>query len=216
MTKKNCNNCILALSTGKKINENNNIDSSLEFRLALIKELIKCEVINAEAVVPIPHAGVYLAACWSELRKEDLWMAFGYNKYSQSMFDISDDLNKRNVLAEEKIGTIIDKKLFKNIIIIDEAIISGVTMTVAIKSLRTYGVEKIHVRTLLPPIVRKCPFSVFKYTPGSFFDKAWITNPGDNKEISNELGADDYSCLDMEALYKLVDDTDICTACLLK
>jgi len=202
-------NCALALAYGKKISPQNNISNYPNFRFAAISMLCKRELLKADAVIPIPHAGVFLANCWAEYRTEQLWLAFGYKKYESSMFKIpnENDVAIRYSQAEEKTGKIIDSGngiIPKSVFLIDEGIISGITMKTAISALKKNGVEKIFVRTILPPFVNKCPYSIVHYTP----------TLKSNQDVAEVLGIDGYSSLSIEDLLSIDKTTNFCSACI--
>jgi len=208
--------CSISLAYGKKIKsindlaEHSDIDyknASYQFRCDAISLLCEREETDATAIVPIPHAGVFLANCWAELRNEKLWLAFGYKSHGTSIFYTADDQISREKHCEVKVGTLIDlNKDYKKIILIDEDILSGVTMKMAIQTLRSHGVKEIHARTILPPYINKCPYSRINYKPT-------LTT---NTDIAKEIGADDFSCLSMEDLNSLDKNQSICFECQMK
>lgn len=197
--------CSVALAFGKKISTLY-MQNHPYFRFTGISLLCQRESLRADAVVPIPHAGIFLANCWSEHRAEPEWQAFGCKKYNSSMFDVSNNLDIRYSHAREKLGKVANDSMYKNVFLIDEAIISGVSMKTAILTLKDYGVEQIFVRTLLPPFVKKCPYSIVNYTP--------IFNC--NQDIAEYFGVDDYSSLTVEELLSINKSTPLCVECIMQ
>jgi len=205
--------CSVSLAYGKEINTRNALISypqieyksdSSRFRYNAVSFLCKRKDITAAAVVPIPYSGVFLASCWTELRSEKFWPAFGYNEYDTSIFYTTDDYSSRRSHCETKVGVLTDlKKIYKDVILIDEAILSGVTMETAIQSLRKNGVERIHAVTILPPFINKCPYSVISYTPTLDL----------NTDIAKVIGADSFSCLSLSELASLYLSQPICFEC---
>lgn len=192
--------CSISLSYGKQIlplkstvdlMKNGFSLISMRFRYEAVSLLCSREKVKLDAIVPVPHAGVFLANCWVEQRNEKLWLAFGSNKY-----DSSDACFAR--------GEVIEKKEYNTIILIDEALISGVTIQTAIKSLKSHGVKKIYVRTLLPPYMNKCPYSVIAHSP-----KLDV-----NSDVAEFLGADGFSCLSKKDILSLNICPYICVDCL--
>ncbi|KGP76382.1 hypothetical protein JT05_05090 [Desulfosporosinus sp. Tol-M] len=205
-------NCSVALAYGKKIVPGNNIDNHLIIRKSLVKILANRENTQCNAVVPIPNAGIYLGKCWAELTGLYLWNSFSRHNLNTSMFLLSDQL-KRERAAEYKLGKIFTKKGFSSVILIDEAITSGISMYRAIKTLREIGVRNIHARTVLPPILPQlCYENVIKYKAGNGLEKDWINRPNDYELIAWCIGANDFSTLDVEDV-KTVCGT-VCVTCI--
>lgn len=123
-------NCGLAFGYGKKIVSDNLILRHTVFRKQLVELLAEGETVTANAVVPIPHAGVLLARTWKECRPEKLWLAFGATRYSNCMFR-EDNQQDRMLHAYEKVGVIKQKRKYQSVILIDEVIMSGTTMKTA-------------------------------------------------------------------------------------
>lgn len=207
--------CVLALAYGKQIKALNNIDGHLQFRKTLITTLAHREIGTYEAIVPIPHAAIYLGECWKAIRKEKLWLAFGSESYKKSMFSISDQ-REREMLAQKKVGSIRKKSSVKSsVIIIDEAVLSGTTMYHAIITLRKYGIKNVHVRTLMPPVFRRCPYGVIDYQPGSGYNRHWINTPKDYEKITRSLGANDFCTLTPDDICRCAGgDIHVCLECI--
>jgi|GEM_PF-3917248 len=204
--------CALALSYGEQISVPKELANSQQQEFDLISSqyirdtialLCERETIEAEAIVPVPRAGVALAEQWIEHRTEKLWTAFGCRKFDSSIFYATDDPASRLEHSQMKVGELLEVKDYKNIILIDEAILSGVTMKTAIKSLRNHGVKKIHVRTILPPFVNQCPHVIVNYKPTLTM----------NDDIAKILGADGFSSLTKNELITLRKNQFICTEC---
>jgi len=206
----NVTNCLQALAYGKKIIDANDIQKSPHFRLDAVSLLCKRETLSADAVVPVPHAGVFLAACWDEQRADEvLWPALGLKKFGTSMYNVPNDENKRVCHARLKTYKKIEGYVPKKVFLIDEGILSGISMITAIETLRNNGVKEIYARTILPPFVNSCPYSCVKYIP--------TVNNVDN--IAKFLGADDYAYLSVEDLMDIGKgthgkDANLCHECL--
>ena len=77
-------------------------------------------------------------------------------------------------------------------------------MKIAINTLKKYGVKKIFVRTLLPPYVNTCPYSIVRYNPVFNY----------NQDIAEHFGVDGYSCLTVEEILSIIKSTPLCVECM--
>jgi amidophosphoribosyltransferase len=206
-------NCSLALAFGKKIVDANSIADHSRVRRALVHALARKEQCTANAVVPVPRAGVFLAKCWARVRGEPVWLAFGSDQKPASMFRVSNLREDRLQHAAGKVGSIADPRIVSSVFVVDEALLSGATLSTAISTLRHHGVKVVHARTLLPPVVETCAFGVTTFVPAGNLDRVWIQSADPKNAIAVALGADTYDCLSLAQVVAEVYPRRCCVAC---
>ena len=98
----------------------------------------------------------------------------------------------------------------KNIILIDDSIVRGVTLKILINNLKDYGVNNIYVIIASPPIYNTCNYGIDIPTK-----KELIFNKIEEKEIHNYFGCEVVKYLDLYLIsYYLDDYLNKCTMCL--
>lgn len=98
----------------------------------------------------------------------------------------------------------------KNIILIDDSIVRGITLKNLIKNLKDFGVLQIHVIIASPPIVNTCNYGIDIPTK-----KELIFNNIDSFNLHDFFGCDTLNYLDLKLLNDaLPDNYNKCTKCL--
>lgn len=122
--------------------------SVAEVRLNLGKSLAREDDISSKdaIVVPVPDSGRLAAmgyAMESGINYKEGLMKNRYIWHSNS--DVEEKLNPIKPIVNGK-----------NVILIDDSIVSGNTMKKIVSMLRNVGAKSIHVRIACPPIINKC------------------------------------------------------------
>jgi dTDP-4-dehydrorhamnose reductase len=125
------------------------------FRIELGKRLAEEEPAPADIVVGIPESGIFPATGYAAYSKLPFYFGLIRDYYTQrTVFDPY--LERRLRMLREKLRVVPDIVRNKNIVLIDEAIISGATLEVAIDKLKRAGAKEIHVRIPSPPMLLNC------------------------------------------------------------
>lgn len=200
--------CALALAYGRRIVSGNPYDRKHTFRNALVTTLAESEPSGASAVVPIPSAGKALAEVWAATLGVEVWHAFASHADDWCMFHLRSQ-DRRIQHASRKVGQVSFMRSHKAIYLIDETIVTGTSMRLAISSLRNSGVKHIFARTILPPLRSSCPYGVLASEELDFIGHC-VT---DYKDIARDIGADDFRTLEVAFFQNCLTSQNLCTFC---
>lgn len=110
---------------------------------------------NADIVVPIPESGLYSATGFSAESKVPLFFGI-IRDYMTEKTLYSSSQSSRKTKLDQKLIIIDSVVRNKNIILIDEAILSGSTIAVVVEKLKAAGVKDIHIRIPSPIMRHSC------------------------------------------------------------
>lgn len=126
------------------------------FRIRLGKELADEHPATGEIVVPVPESGVYAATGYAQVSKKPLFFGLVRDYYTKrTLFEPK--LRDRNEMLNRRLIAVPDIVRGKSIVLIDEAILSGTTLKLAIARLKECNAGEIHVRIPAPPMLFRCP-----------------------------------------------------------
>lgn len=198
---KNCDENINSIryKFGEKLAENE-----------LLAEKIK-DIKDDFVVVGVPSTGISSALGFSNKMNIPSVDGLVKHKNSNRTFILQDDQN-RNAAASKKY--IVNKNLIsgKNIFLIDDSIVRGITLRNIITKLKENGVKQIHLRVSSPKITGICYYGVD--IPSK---EELIANRLKISEMCEELGVDSLRYLelkDMIAAFPKNVENDFCTGCI--
>ena len=96
----------------------------------------------------------------------------------------------------------------KKIMIVDDSIVRGTTSRLIVNLLRDSGAEKIYFASTFPPIISPCYYGIDFQR-----NEELIASSKSNKEIAEELGADELIYMDIEGLEKALGTEQFCRGC---
>jgi len=149
---------------------------------------------------------------------------FGYSKESGIHYDIvftkskyigrtfiQNAQDKRNELVGLKLNPIKQVVKGKKIVLIDDSIVRGTTITKIIAVLKRAGAKEIHLRIASPAFIDACYF-------GTDIDSKehLITYNRSVEEIRQKIGATTLEYLSLESLKEVTKDcniSELCTGC---
>ncbi len=149
---------------------------------------------------------------------------FGYSKESKIPYDfvfikskyigrtfIQNTQNKRKKLVNLKLNPLKHTVKDKKIVLVDDSIVRGTTITRIIKSLKAAGAKEVHIRVASPAFVDVCYF-------GTDVDKRenLIAHGKTVEEIRQEIGADTLEYLSLDSLREITKDCKVdgfCDGC---
>ena len=149
---------------------------------------------------------------------------FGYSKESKIPYDIGlikskyigrtfiqSTQNKRKSLLKLKLNVLKNVVNGKKVVLVDDSIVRGNTITRIINMLKTAGAKEVHLRIAAPPFIDVCYF-------GTDVDnkESLIANNRTIEEIKKEIGADSLEYLSLESLKLITKDCKVkglCTGC---
>ena len=137
-------------------------------------------------------------------------MVFTKSKYIGRTF-IQNAQSKRKDLVALKLNPLKETVKGKKIVLVDDSIVRGTTITRIIRTLKEAGAKEVHIRVASPAFVGVCYF-------GTDVDKkeALIANRMTKEEIQKEIGADSLEYLSMDSLKEIAKGCkidDFCYGC---
>ena len=130
--------------------------SASKFRIDAGKALAIDNPVNADIVVPVPESGIYPATGYSSESGIPLMFGLIRDYYTKRTL-YEEQYNSRINALKRKLIPVPDVVVGKKIVLIDEAIISGLTLKIVVEKLRECGAKEIHLRIPSPPMLYDCP-----------------------------------------------------------
>ncbi len=166
--------------------------------------------VDADIVAGVPDSGNDAALGYSKESKIPYDIVFIKSKYIGRTF-IQNTQNKRKKLVSLKLNPLKQTVKGKKIVLVDDSIVRGTTITRIIKSLKDAGAAEVHIRVASPPFVDVCYF-------GTDVDKKenLIAHQKSVEEIRQLIGADSLEFLSLDSLKEITKDCNIkgfCDGC---
>ena len=180
------------------------------FREEVGKYLAMQAPVEADFVAGVPDSGLDSALGYSKQSKIPYDMAFIKSKYIGRTF-IQSTQTKRKSQVVLKLNPIKTTVAGKRIVLVDDSIVRGTTITRLIKILRRAGAKEIHLRIASPKFVGICYFGTDVAKKDELIAVGKTT-----EEICKEIGADSLEYLSLENLRKIAKAsyrTGFCEGC---
>lgn len=167
------------------------------FREEAGRYLARQAPVDADIVASVPDSGNDAALGYSKESKIPYDIVFIKSKYVGRTF-IQNTQNKRKKLVNLKLNPLKHTVKDKKIILVDDSIVRGTTITRIIKSLKAAGAKEVHIRVASPAFVDVCYF-------GTDVDKRenLIAHNKTVEEIRQEIGADSLEYLSLDSLREI-------------
>ncbi len=180
-----------------------------EARVNMGHRLFKETGRKADIVIDIPDSGTSAALGYSQASGVPFSKGFYRNAYIGRTF-ISPKQDLREIGVSFKLSPIRRNVEGKSVIMIDDSIVRGTTITRIVKSLRRAGAREVHVMITSPPVKYSCHYGID--TPDS---KQLIASQKPVGDISIEIGADSLTYLSHEGLRASLSRASLgtCMAC---
>ena len=180
-----------------------------EARVNMGHRLFKETGRKADIVIDIPDSGTSAALGYSQASGVPFSKGFYRNAYIGRTF-ISPKQDMREIGVSFKLSPIRQNVEGKSVIMIDDSIVRGTTITRIVKSLRRAGAREVHVMITSPPVKYSCHYGID--TPDSTQLIASRKPVGD---ISIEIGADSLTYLSHDGLSESLSKAGLgtCMAC---
>ena len=180
------------------------------FRENAGRYLAKQAPVDADIVAGVPDSGLDAALGYSKESKIPYDMVFTKSKYVGRTF-IQNAQSKRKDLVALKLNPLKETVKGKKIVLVDDSIVRGTTITKIIRTLKEAGAKEVHIRVASPAFVGVCYF-------GTDVDKkeALIANQMTKEEIQQKIGADSLEYLSMDSLKEIAKGckiNDFCYGC---
>lgn len=179
-----------------------------KFRKEAGKELARLGKIDADVVIPVPDSGIPSAVGFSEESGIPYAEGLVKNRYiGRTFIQPTQDMREREVRI--KLNVLRENIEGKRVVIIDDSIVRGTTMTHIVELIRKVGGKEVHVCIASPPVANPCYFGID--TP---YRKDLIGANLSNEEICKLIGADSLRYLPVEGMARATGRTEgFCKAC---
>ena len=169
--------------------------------------LAKSYPVEADLVVGVPDSGIAAAMGYAKQSHIPYGIAFQKNSYVGRTF-IKPTQNERETSVQIKLNIIPSTVKDKRIILIDDSIVRGTTISKLITMLKKAGAKEVHVRISSPPFLYPCYYGTD--VPSNHL---LIASKHTNEEICEQIGADSLGYLNLDDFKVMVNDLPLCKAC---
>ena len=178
-----------------------------KFREDAGRYLAKQAPVEADIVAGVPDSGLDAALGYSKESGIHYDMAFTKSKYIGRTF-IQNAQDTRRQLVGLKLNPIKPSVKDKKIVLIDDSIVRGTTITKLIAVLKKAGAKEVHLRIASPAFMDVCYF-------GTDIDNKenLITNGRTIEEVRKIIGADSLEYLSLESLKEITKECHVSNLC---
>ena len=169
--------------------------------------LAKSYPVEADLVAGVPDSGIAAAMGYAKQSHIPYGIAFQKNSYVGRTF-IKPTQNERETSVQIKLNIIPSTVKDKRIILIDDSIVRGTTISKLITMLKKAGAKEVHVRISSPPFLHPCYYGTDVPT-----NHLLIASKHTNEEIRDQIGADSLGYLNIDDFKAMVGDLPLCKAC---
>ena len=157
-------------------------------------------------VIGIPETGIIGGQGYAKMTNIPYVQYITKNKKVNRTFILRkeerDNVSKKKYIYDTKLRN-------KNVIIVDDSIVRGITSKNLVKSLKEMGCKEIHIRVNSPPITNICNYGIDIPKKTEL-----LVNNISLENLNNYLGCDSISYLKMENIKKILPQfNDLCTGC---
>ncbi len=181
-----------------------------KFRKEVGKALARQAPVDADIVAGVPDSGNDAALGYSKESKIPYDMVFVKSKYIGRTFILPTQAQRKSKVAL-KLNPIKENVKNKKIVLVDDSIVRGTTITRIVQILKKAGAKEVHLRIASPAYTDICYFGT------DVADKKnLIANNKTIEEIREEIGADSLEYLSMESLLEIAKKSNrngFCTGC---
>ena len=163
--------------------------------------------VEADVVTGVPDSGIAAAVGYAEESKIPFKLAFHKNSYIGRTF-IKPSQKERQSAVHMKLSLIEDVVKDKRVVLIDDSIVRGTTISSLINTMRKAGAKEVHVRISSPPFLYPCYYGTD--VPDN---SELIANKLSKDEICRFIGADSLEYMEVQDLDKMVGNLPLCKAC---
>lgn len=169
--------------------------------------LAKRYPVKADVVTGVPDSGLAAAAGYAKQANVPFELAFSKNSYVGRTF-IKPTQEERMSAVHMKLRVIESVVKDKIVVLIDDSIVRGTTISNLINMMRSAGAKEVHVRISSPPFLYPCYYGTD--VPDN---SQLIANKYSVEEICKQIGADSLGYMLQEDLEEMTGDLPVCKAC---
>ena len=163
--------------------------------------------VEADIVSGVPESGLIAAAGYADRAQIPFMQLFHKNSYVGRTF-IKPTQAERESAVHIKLNVLKSVAKGKRIVLIDDSIVRGTTITNLIRDLRAAGAKEVHVRISSPRFLHPCYYGTD--VPD---DSQLLANRFSVEEIRERIGADSLGYMRIEDLDRAVEGLPLCKAC---
>lgn len=163
--------------------------------------------VDADLVIGVPDSGITAAFGYAKQSGVPYGIAFHKNSYVGRTF-IKPTQTERETAVQIKLNVIPGVVEGKRIVLIDDSIVRGTTISKIITMLKKAGATEVHVRISSPPFLYPCYYGTDVPT-----NNLLIASKHTPEEIAKQIGADSLGYLKIEDFKEMVGDLPLCKAC---
>jgi amidophosphoribosyltransferase len=163
---------------------------------------------EADLVIAVPDSGTAAAIGFAEKSGIPFGIGMIKNKYLGRTF-IQPDQKARELAVRLKLNVLKDNVRGKRLVLVDDSIVRGTTMSRIVAMLKDAGATEVHVRISSPPVKHSCYFGID--TPSR---KQLAGADKTVEEICEMIGADSLGYIDIPGLIESIGKPgELCSAC---
>jgi amidophosphoribosyltransferase len=180
-----------------------------EVRRKLGEALARKHPAKADVVVPVPDSGKSFAIGYSRESGIPYDEGLMKNRYIFRTF-IMPEQEMREKAVRAKLNPVRKAVEGKRIVLVEDSIVRGTTLTAIVKMLREAGAAEVHVRVGCPPVIAPCYMGMDFPTYRELLAANHTVD-----EIKGIIGADSLGYSDLESLGEAIGlPGQLCMACL--
>ncbi len=169
--------------------------------------LAKAHPADADIVTGVPESGLTAAEGFAYGSGIPFVRVFHKNSYIGRTFIKPTDSERRSAVSM-KLGVIPGMVAGKRVVLIDDSIVRGTTISNLIRMLRNAGAVEVHVRISSPPFLHPCYYGTD--VPDN---SQLIADKYSIEEIRQQIGADSLAYMRLEDLSAMTGELGLCRAC---
>ncbi|HJA11347.1 MAG TPA: amidophosphoribosyltransferase [Candidatus Mediterraneibacter merdipullorum] len=169
--------------------------------------LAKSAPAQADLVCGVPDSGIPAAKGYAEASGIPFGLAFYKNSYVGRTF-IKPTQEERVSSVHLKLSVLTSVVKGKRLVLVDDSIVRGTTISHLIRMLKEAGALSVHVRISSPPFLYPCYFGTD--VPSN---RQLIASSHTAEEIREMTGADSLSYMRIQDLQSMAGDLPLCRAC---
>ncbi len=181
-----------------------------ETRNRIGKILAREHPVDADVVIPVPDSGRAHAVGFAEGSGLEYEEGLMKNRYVERTFIMPDQSDREESVAL-KLNPIKSTIEGRRVVLVDDSIVRGTTLTKIVQIVKEAGAKEVHVRIGSPPIRAPCFYGIDMKTRDQFAASS-RTVP----EIAEFITADSLGYISIDGLVEAIgiSKKDLCLACL--
>lgn len=183
--------------------------SVFDVRVEVGKVLAKEHPVDADVIIPVPDSGRTHAIGFCEASGIPMSEGLMKNRFVERTF-ILPDQDAREASVRMKLNPIRSVIDGKRVVVIDDSIVRGTTMSQIVQMVRDAGATEVHVRIGCPRIIAPCYYGIDMKTRDQF-----IATGKTEEQIASEIKADSLGYISVDGLVQAIGvrQTELCLGC---